>query len=86
MWQDTNAVGQAAAAVSGDISSSDNGFNVIEEARCVVDKEIERIDQVGIATLGNIFKRTRDDKLMTVRHSQRWFPNADDAKKTYVRN
>ncbi len=88
VWQNRAAVGGNAAAVAEDVSLSDNGFNIFEEARYYVDdKEVERIDNVGIATLvNNVIKYTSDDKLKTVKHSQLWFLNEDDARRTYVRN
>ena len=50
VWQDRAAIGAAAAAE--DVSLSDNGFNIFEEARYYIDdKEIERIDPVSYTHL-----------------------------------
>ena len=88
VWQDRAAVGQNPAAVAEDVSLSDNGFNIFEEARYYIDdKEIERIDHLGIATLANnIIKYTSEEKLNAVKHTQLCFLNKDDDRRTFVRN
>ena len=61
---------------------------VFEEARYYInDKEIERIDHLGIATLvNNILKYTSEEKLNAVKHTQLWFLNKDNDGRTFVRN
>ena len=60
VWHDRAAVGQNPAAAAEGVSLSANGFNIFEEARYHIDdKEIERTDHLGIATLiNNIIKYT----------------------------
>ena len=89
-WTNVAAnVAQNVAAVTADnVSLSDNGFNIFEEARYYIDdKEIERIDHLGIATLvNNIVKYTSEEKINAVKYSQLWFLTKDGDRKTYVRN
>ena len=88
VWQDRAAVGQNPAAVAEDVSLYDNGFNIFEEAWYYIDdKEIAWIDHLGIATLvNNIIKCTSEEKINAVKHTQLWFLNKDNDRRTFVHN
>lgn len=94
VWQDleekkneAGVITQQAAKADG-ISLNDNAFNLFEECRYFVDdKEVERIDYVGMTTLiNNLLTYTDDQELESVRHSQLWFIDDDEARQYYVRN
>jgi len=77
-----------AAVVADNVSLNDNAFNIFEECRYFVDdKEIERIDYVGISTLvNNLLSYTDSLQVESIRHSQLWFLDDDSARQSYVRD
>lgn len=94
-WLDRVAVDADAAAgvaavtakAAEDVNICDNAFNLFDEARYYIDdQEVERLDHLGIASLvNNLITYTDSDKSNSVKHSQLWFKDLNEKRKTYVK-
>ena len=68
------------------VSLCDNGYNVFSEGRYYIDdKEVERIDYLGIASAINQFTQVTDrTEKESLKHSQLWFLNDETERKKYI--